>query len=250
MRNKIEKYRDIILLTIGTLLIILSLCLLFYDRFELLRLEVFDEIEIEKYRENNNTDDVIINNEAYIENVETDDVVDDENEDEIENIDDITDTPQTSSKPVTKKTSFVDQVKKEFIGYLEIKKINLKQGLVSMNSYYNNVKYNIQMIETSDYPDKDKGNLILAGHSGSGYLAFFKNLYKLSLGDEAKIYYKGYVYTYKIVNIYNVPKNGQIKINRNVLKTCLTLITCTHNSKTEQTVYILELSSKVKEGDK
>ena len=248
MRDKIEKYRDIILLTIGTMLIILSLCLLFYDRFELLRLEVFDEIEIEKYRENNNMDESITNNESVVENVVTDDIVDEEIED-IENVDEI-DNPPATSKPSSTKTNTVNKIKKEFIGYLEIKKINLKQGLVSMNSYYNNVKYNIQMVETSDYPDKNMGNVILAGHSGSGYLAFFKNLYKLSLGDEAKIYYKDYVYTYKIVNIYNVPKTGQIKINRNVLKTCLTLITCTHNSKTEQTVYILELTSKVKDGGK
>ena len=246
MRKKIEKYRDIILLTIGTMLIILSLCLLFYDRFELLRLEIFDEIEIEKYRENNNDIETITNNESYIENVETDDIVDEEIQEETE------ETPQVTNNPsqTNKTSSYINKIKKEFIGYLEIKKINLKQGLVSMNSYYNNVKYNIQMIETSDYPDKNMGNVILAGHSGSGYLAFFKNLYKLNLGDEAKIYYKGYVYTYKIVNIYNVPKTGQIKINRNVLKTCLTLITCTHNSKTEQTVYILELTSKVKEGGK
>ena len=246
MRNKIEKYRDIILLTIGTLLIILSLCLLFYDRFELLRLEVFDEIEIEKYRENNNVDESITNNETYINNVDTEDIEDDEidiNEDDVIE-------GSSSSNSSKKSSSYVNNVKKEFIGYLEIKKINLKQGLVSMNSYYNNVKYNIQMVETSDYPDKKMGNVILAGHSGSGYLAFFKNLYKLNLGDEAKIYYKNYIYTYKIVNIYNVPKNGQIKINRNVLKSCLTLITCTHNSKTEQTVYILELTSKVKEGGK
>ena len=106
------------------------------------------------------------------------------------------------------------------------------------------------MLSTSDYPDKNLGNVILAGHSGTGYLAFFKNLYKLSNGDEAKITYKGYVYTYKIVNIYNVPKNGKVKVVRDVHKTCLTLITCTHNSKKEQTVYILELASKVRDGGK
>ena len=107
------------------------------------------------------------------------------------------------------------------------------------------------MLSVSNYPDKSLGNVILAAHSGTGYLAFFKNLYKLSLGDEATITYKGYAYTYKIVNIYNVPKTGKVKIKRDVHKNCLTLITCTHdNAKKEQTVYILELSSKVREGDK
>ena len=53
MRNIIIKQRDIILLTIGTLLVILSLCLLFYDRIELLKSNVFAEVEMEKYHENN-----------------------------------------------------------------------------------------------------------------------------------------------------------------------------------------------------
>ncbi len=244
MRNQINKHRDIILLTIGTMLVILSLCLLFYDRMELLRSNVFSEVEMEKYRENNL--DADSDDEEVIDEVDAEtDVIEDEEEEEI--------TPISTTTP-TKKTDKTQEerakIAKEFIGYLEIKKINLKQGLVSKNSYYNNVKYNIQMLSTSDYPDKSLGNTILAGHSGTGYLAFFKNLYKLSVGDEAKITYKNYVYTYKIVNIYNVPKNGKVRVNRDIHKTCLTLITCTHGSKTEQTVYILELSSKVKDGGK
>lgn len=240
MRNKINKYRDVILLTIGTLLVILSLCLLFYDRFELLKTNVFDEIELEKYRENNKeetTDSVEDEDEVEAQT----DTIEDEEEDN---------SPNPTPTPVNKKDSVWSKVKKEFIGYLEIKKINLKQGFLSLNSSYNNVKYNIQTITTSDYPDKVLGNVILAGHSGSGYLAFFKNLHKLKKGDEAKLYYKGYVYTYKLVNTYNVPKTGKVKIVRDIYKTCLTLITCTYNSKTEQTVYIFELSSKVKEGGK
>lgn len=245
MRKQINKNRDVILLSIGTLLIILSLCLLFYDRIELLKSNVFDEIEMEKYRENNR-EEVKEEVDEYVESVETDDI---ESDDEPTNTNTNT---TTNNKSSSKKYSLgfdVEKVRKEFIGYLEIKKINLKQGLVSKKSYYNDVKYNIQMLSTSDYPDKKLGNVILAGHSGYGYLAFFKNLYKLSKGDEAKIYYKNYIYTYKIVNIYDVPKVGIVKINRDTSKTCLTLITCTHNSKTKQTVYILELTKKVKDGE-
>ena len=231
MKKQINKNRDIILLTIGTLLIILSLCLLFYDRVELLKANVFDEIDMEKYRERYSEEDI----------EEEPQEVDDAETDNITEEDDSTINTKNSSRVINK-------IKKEFIGYLEIKKINLKQGLVSKKSYYNNVKYNIQMLSSSSYPDKYLGNVILVAHSGTGYLAFFKNLHKLKNGDEAKITYKGYVYTYKIVNIYNVPKTGKVKITRNNYKTCLTLITCTYNSKTEQTVYILELSSKVKDG--
>lgn len=240
MRNKINKNRDIILLTIGTMLIILSLCLILYDRVELLKSNVFDEIEMEKYRENNREEEKDEEEEEIVENVETDDIEEEE----------ITNKKNNSSSKKYSLGFDVEKVKKEFIGYLEIKKINLKQGFVSKKSYYNDVKYNIQLLSLSDYPDKQYGNVIIAGHSGIGYLAFFKNLYKLNKGDEAKIYYKNYIYTYKIVNIYNVPKTGKVKINRDIYKTCLTLITCTHNSKTQQTVYILELKDKVKDGVK
>ena len=195
---------------------------------------------MEKYRENSSNDVKEEDTSMVIDDVDTDYIEDDDNTSSNNNDNDV--TPKAPTESVR------DKIKKEYIGYLEIDKINLKQGLVSKNSYYNNVKYNIQMLLTSDYPDKSLGNVILAGHSGTGYLAFFKNLYKLKIGDEAKVIYKGYVYTYKIVNIYNVPKIGTVRINRDVNKTCLTLITCTHNSKTEQTVYILELSSKNKDG--
>jgi len=195
---------------------------------------------MEKYRENSSNDVKEEDTSMVIDDVDTDYIEDDDNTSSNNNDNDV--TPKAPTESVR------DKIKKEYIGYLEIDKINLKQGLVSKNSYYNNVKYNIQMLLTSDYPDKSLGNVILAGHSGTGYLAFFKNLYKLKIGDEAKVIYKGYVYTYKIVNIYNVPKTGTVRINRDVNKTCLTLITCTHNSKTEQTVYILELSSKNKDG--
>ena len=228
MIDKICKYRDAILLTIGTLLVILSICLVSYDKVELLRSNVFDEVAMEKYRENNKDNTI---NET-ITDAETEDIEDDTNE-----------TPKEPSEADKAKIS------REYIGYLEIKKVNLKQGLVSKNSYYNKVDYNIQILKTSDYPDKDRGNVILAAHSGTGYISFFKHLYKLSLGDEATIYYKNYIYTYKIVNIYNVPKTGKVKVIRDYTKTCLTLITCTYKSKTQQTVYILELTSKVKDGD-
>ena len=133
MRNKINKYRDVILLTIGTLLVILSLCLLFYDRFELLKTNVFDEIELEKYRENNKeetTDSVEDEDEVEAQT----DTIEDEEEDN---------SPNPTPTPVNKKDSVWSKVKKEFIGYLEIKKINLKQGFLSLNSSYNNVKYKL-----------------------------------------------------------------------------------------------------------
>ena len=152
----------------------------------------------------------------------------------------VDDPGQTSEQPKQNEV----QINYNYIGILEIPKVNLKQGFLDINSRYNNVDYNITVIQTSTYPDVDKGNFILASHSGNSYISYFKNLYKLEVGDKAYIYYKNVKYSYEIVNIYNVEKTGQVAIYRNSNATCLTLITCTKNSDTEQTVYILELTNK------
>ena len=135
------------------------------------------------------------------------------------------------------------EVTNDYIGYLSIPKINLKKGFLDKRSSENDVEKNILVVEGSNYPDKDKGNLMLAGHSGTGWKAFFNDLYKLTRGDKATVSYKGKTYTYKIVNIYTQPKVGTIAIYRNYDKTTLTLITCTNNDSTTQTIYIAELES-------
>ena len=126
------------------------------------------------------------------------------------------------------------EVTNDYIGYLSIPKINLKKGFLDKRSPENDVEKNILVVEGSNYPDKDKGNLMLAGHSGTGWKAFFNDLYKLNKGDIAVVTYKGKTYTYKIVNIYTQPKVGKIAIYRNYDKTTLTLITCTNNDSTTQ----------------
>lgn len=132
----------------------------------------------------------------------------------------------------------------DYFGYLEIPKINLTQGLVRLESKNNNVNKNIQTIYPSTYPDVSNGNLILAAHSGSSSIAYFKNLYLLNNNDQVNVIYNNEKYIYNIINIYTVPKNGQVAIYRDLNKTTLTLITCTKNDETTQTVYISELIRK------
>ncbi len=134
-----------------------------------------------------------------------------------------------------------EPVTDEYIGYLNIPKINLTKGFLDKRSTENDVEKNILVVEESSYPDVEGGNLILAGHSGTGWKAFFNDLYKLDEGDVAYVTYKNKKYTYKIVNIYTQPKIGTIAIYRNYDKTTLTLVTCTNNDSTTQTIYIAEL---------
>lgn len=130
--------------------------------------------------------------------------------------------------------------KVNYIAVLKINKINLVRGLVDESSYLNNIKYNVQIIKGSNMPDVVGGNLILAAHSGDAGISYFRNLDKLEIGDDATIDYKNKTYTYKVVSIYDINKNGKVEIKRNISKTTLTLITCKHNTE-KQIVTILEL---------
>lgn len=128
----------------------------------------------------------------------------------------------------------------DYIALIEIPKIGLKKGLYSKESPNNNVNKNIQILDEADMPDKENGNFILAGHSGSGRVAYFKNLHKVEKDDLVYIYYEGARYGYKLVNSYEINKNGEADIVRNGNRNTLTLITCKNNTE-KQIVFIFEL---------
>ena len=126
-----------------------------------------------------------------------------------------------------------------YIGVLEIPKINLKRGFLSIDNPDNTVSKNIQVIKESDMPDVENGLLIIAGHSGTGRLAFFKELHKLSDMDKVYVYYKNTKYTYTVIDKYEVEKTGRALIKRKKNITSLALITCNQEDKTKQIIYIL-----------
>lgn len=131
----------------------------------------------------------------------------------------------------------------EYLGVIDIPKINLYKGFYNKNSNLNNVKFNLYVLPESIYPDIDKGNLIIAGHSGNYNNSYFANLYKLDNGDTITIHYNNSKYVYEIVNIYYEKKTGSVRIFRDKEKTTLTLITCTKDDKEHQTIYIAELKN-------
>lgn len=129
----------------------------------------------------------------------------------------------------------------EYLGIIDIAKINLYKGFYNKNSALNNVKFNLYVLPESSYPDIDKGNLIIAGHSGNYNNSYFANLYHLVIDDTIEIHYNDLKYIYQIVNIYYEKKTGSVRIFRNKEKTTLTLITCTKDDSEHQTIYIAEL---------
>jgi len=138
-------------------------------------------------------------------------------------------------------TTFEPADNGQYLGILKIDKINLEQGFYDKDNELNNVGKSVTLLGPSNYPNEKNGNTILVAHSGSSYLGYFKHLYQLKVGDLATIKFKGKTYVYKIVNIYDDTKDGDVTIYRNRNKTTLTLITCTKDDDTKQTIYIAEL---------
>lgn len=149
--------------------------------------------------------------------------------------------PEEESSSSTVNTDYAYE---KYIGIIEINKINLYKGFYAKDSNLNNVKFNLYVLPESSYPDVEKGNLIIAGHSGNYNNSYFANLYKLSVDDTINIYYNNIKYIYKIYKIYDEEKTGTVKILRDREKTSLTLITCTKDDDYHQTVYIAELIEK------
>ena len=126
-----------------------------------------------------------------------------------------------------------------YIGVLEIPKINIKRGFLNIKDKGNNVNKNLQVIKGSDMPNVKNGNLIIAAHSGNSYISYFKNLHKLSNDDVAYVYFNNIKYTYKVAGKYDAEKNGKVTIHRDNKKN-----TFSQTDKTKQIVYILELESE------
>ncbi|MBQ3475158.1 MAG: sortase [Bacilli bacterium] len=134
-----------------------------------------------------------------------------------------------------------EQVKVNYIAVLKIPKIGLERGLVDPNSYLNNVNYNLEWLDGSSMPDEVNGNVIIAGHSGSARISYFRKLDRLEIGDEASIIYNGKTYNYKVVDIYDIEKTGTAEIVKERNTTTLTLITCRHNTNRQIVVILKQL---------
>ena len=139
------------------------------------------------------------------------------------------------------KTSNDLSISEKYLGVLEIPTINLKKGFFEKNSSLNTISKNVEILEESDMPNIKNGNLVLAAHSGTGRYAFFRNLYKLKINDNAYIYYQGLKYEYEIVKIEYQDKDGTITISKLEQESYLILTTCDQKDKTEHIVITAKL---------
>ena len=141
-----------------------------------------------------------------------------------------------NEKKVTEKLA-----QNNYYAILEIPLINLKKELYPQSSSNNNVNKNVYVHPESIFPNNsNSSNIILASHSGNGLNAYFKNLYKLQIGNKVLIYYHDNLYTYEIKEIEYQAKTGSLYLKKEY-DNMLTLITCTKNNHETQTIYYASL---------
>ena len=214
---------------IGVIISIVGIVIIGSDYYLSLKHEVFDDMNKAYYEQN-----VVISDEPEeINNGNYEEM----NDDEDTNIDN---QEQPVIEPDNKNNN--NQIVENYIAYIMIPKIELNRGIYSITSTLNNVNKNIYVHPASTFPNNVSGNnLILASHSGSSSISYFKKLYKLELEDDVYLEYNGKTYHYKIKNIYTVLKDGTVALRVKQNVSTISLITCTKGDSKTQTIYICEL---------
>lgn len=214
---------------IGVIISIVGIVIIGSDYYLSLKHEVFDDMNKAYYEQN-----VVISDEPEeINNGNYEEI----NDDEDTNIDN---QEQSVIEPDNKNNN--NQNVENYIAYIMIPKIELNRGIYSITSTLNNVNKNIYVHPASTFPNNVSGNnLILASHSGSSSISYFKKLYKLELEDDVYLEYNGKTYHYKIKNIYTVLKDGTVALRVKQNVSTISLITCTKGDSKTQTIYICEL---------
>ena len=149
-----------------------------------------------KYKNNKEVENYIISTKEEIKNNEIDNSLNNNNND----------------KPKENKTS---NKASSYVAILEIPSINLKSGVVKCTKNFNSIRY---------------------ANSGNSSIAFFKNLYKLSINDNIYVYFNGIKYHYIVFNKYDIEKTGKAKVIDSNQEKYITLITCNQQRKGYQII--------------
>ena len=123
-------------------------------------------------------------------------------------------------------TSLIEEAKtNNYYGRLVIDKINLNEYFYSIDDIRNNVDKGIEVLKPSIMPNESNSKLFLASHSGNSNVSHFKNLNKLDYNDEIIVYFNNNCYKYKVIDKYEIIKNGTLNI-KEIEDNTIILITC------------------------
>lgn len=117
----------------------------------------------------------------------------------------------------------------QYLGYLDIPKINLNLGFFDYDNPLNDVSKNIELIKTGI-----ENTYLIAAHSGVGKIAYFNDLIFLQLKDDIYLRFKDKTNHYQVTNIRKEIKDGDITIPSS--KNMLILTTCDQVEKGKQLI--------------
>ena len=123
----------------------------------------------------------------------------------------------------------------EVIGKLIIKKLNINHNLYDINNPQNNVDKNISILNGSIFPPSKESIIFIAAHSGTGKIAYFKNLDLLKQNDIVTFIYKNKKYNYIVKEKWETNKNGYINVPKESTEQ-LILTTCSPNQEQKQLI--------------
>ena len=206
-KKRIIKVRKSQLLLFGSFLVFIGVVCLSWNHLLLLKEQVFEDVRLKLFEGGfeGTSEEIVTPN--------------------VENIEGEVPPAPSGGGSTSSQTKPNHSFSYNYIGYLEIPKIRLKKGFVAKESKYNNISYNVTVSEQAN-----------------SYISYFAYLYRLQLGDIAKVTYNNQQYKYRLVKIEEQPKVGVVAIHRdNYNVRALTLITCTKDNDYTQTIYIFEL---------
>ncbi|MGL5244243.1 MAG: class D sortase [Sarcina sp.] len=124
----------------------------------------------------------------------------------------------------------VEQAKLEqkAVGILNIPKLNLEIGIIE-GVDYEDIKFVVGHFPGSPYPGQ-KGNFSIAGHRVSYFGEAFKDIDKLSKGDDIEVLYKGKKYIYEVTDILQITPEDTYVLDQTDDAT-MTIVTCTLDAK-------------------
>lgn len=126
------------------------------------------------------------------------------------------------------KYNYIEQ-KEEAIGTIFIEKIKVNNKLYDIKDPNNNVDKNVTILY------KDNNTIVLAAHSGTEKVSYFKNLNKLKANDEVIVNINNKIDRYIVEEIWEEEKNGTINFKKEE-KEQLILTTCSPDNKKRQLI--------------
>lgn len=141
----------------------------------------------------------------------------------------------TNNNIINKFNIIEKRIPNDEIGSLKITSLNINEKLYKIDSEENNVDKHVTILKESIFPDNDNSIVFIAAHSGTGDIAYFKDLDKIKKGDLIVLEINNNKYNYIVKNSWEEKKNGYINVNKEESNQ-LILTTCSPNNMNKQLI--------------